>query len=325
MALSSKIRVGVLRGGPSSEHDISLKTGQHVLKNMPERYFPVDIFIDKAGVWHVHGIPERPEKVLRKIDVLFNALHGEYGEDGKLQHLLDAFGTPYTGSGRLASAFAMHKGHAKKILQQHGIKSPYHKVLKKEDATTAKIRELFKIAPNPSVVKPVSLGSSLGVSVSTSMPEFEAAVAKAFALSPVILIEDYIKGREATCGVIDNFRDQKTYALLPVEFVHTAKDGFLDYEAKYDKKSQTIHPGRFSTPEKDAIQGMARKVHEALGLRHYSRSDFIVSPKRGVYFLEVNALPGLYADAPYTESLTAIGSSLSDFLGHVLQLALSGK
>ena len=113
MALSTKIRVGVLRGGPSSEHEISLRTGVHVLKNLPDKYSPVDIFVDRSGVWHLQGVVTETKRVLRKIDVLFNALHGEYGEDGTLQYMLDAFGVPYTGSKRLASVFAMHKGHAK--------------------------------------------------------------------------------------------------------------------------------------------------------------------------------------------------------------------
>ena len=325
MALTSKIRVGVLRGGPSSEHEISLRTGAHVLKNLPEKYLPVDIFVDRAGLWHAQGIAGEPQKVLRKIDVLFNALHGEYGEDGTAQYTLDAFGVPYTGSGRLASAFAMHKGHAKNFLKRHGVKSPYHKILKKDGASKGVIRDLFKLAPNPSIVKPVGLGSSIGVSLSTRMTEFEEAIERAFAVSPTILIEEYIKGREATCGVVDSFRSEEAYAFLPVEFIHAPDKIFLDYEAKYVQKSRTVHPGRFSQAEKDAIQKAAGVVHKALGLRHYSRSDFIVSPRRGVYFLEVNTLPGLYADAPFTESLGTVGVSLSDFLEHVLQLALAGK
>ena len=139
------------------------------------------------------------------------------------------------------------------------------------------------------------------------------------------LVEEFIKGREATCGVIDSFRGENTYTLLPVEFVHSPDVAFLDFEAKHGRKSQTIHPGRFSQAEKDAIQNTARTVHTALGLRHYSRSDFIISPRRGVYFLEVNTLPGLYADAPYVESLKAVGVQFSDFLDHTLTLALTGK
>lgn len=329
MPLSSKIRVGVLRGGPSSEYDISLKSGGHVLKNLPERYAPVDIFVDKTGVWHVHGVAEAPTKALKKADVVFNALHGEYGEDGALQHFLDALGVPYTGSRTVASALAMHKARAKDVLKQEGIRSPYHKLLRKDEALPHAVSELWRTVPNPSIVKPVARGSSIGVSVARSFPELAAALEKAFSLSDTALIEEYIQGREATCGVVSDFRGEDVYALLPVEFVHAPGVSFLDYDAKYakktDRKSQAIHPGRFSAMEKEAIQTAARAVHRVLGLSHYSRSDFIVSPRRGIYFLEVNSLPGLYADAPFTESLAAVGAPLSEFLDHVLTLALERK
>jgi len=323
--MASKIKVGVLRGGPSREHEISLKSGQTVLKNMPENYFPIDIFIDKEGVWHVHGIPRAPEKILRKVDVCFNALHGEYGEDGQAQHFLDLFSMPYTGSGRLASAFAMHKGHSKKILSRHGIKSPYGKILRKEETSSEKIAELFRTFPNPSVIKPVALGSSIGVSVAKNFSEFEKALEIAFAHSPFVMIEEYISGREATCGIIDSFRGEENYALLPVEIIPPSSSDFFDYDAKYGVGSNTIHPGRFSAMEKYEIQNASRLAHKILGLRHYSRSDFIVSPSRGVYFLEVNSLPDLASDSSYVESLNAVGASLGDFLNHVLVLALSGK
>ncbi|MDO8590708.1 MAG: hypothetical protein Q7R65_01880, partial [bacterium] len=211
MALHSKTRVGVLRGGPSSEHDISIKTGANVLKNLTDNYVPIDIFIDRTGVWYVQGIAQPIPKALKKVDVVFNASHGEYGEDGKLQRLLDTFGMPYTGSGHLASLFAMHKGHSKNFLKSHGIKSPYHKLLKKDEVLMKNLHELWKTIPNPSVVKPIALGSSIGVSLVKDFRELEPALEKAFTVSPAILIEEYIAGREATCGVIDSFRGEKNY------------------------------------------------------------------------------------------------------------------
>ncbi len=323
--MRSKIRVGVLRGGPSREHDISIKTGAYILKNLPDNYAPVDIFIDKSGVWHVQGVAEPLDKALKKVDVIFNAAHGQYGEDGALQRLLDTFGMPYTGSGHLASLFAMHKGHSKKFLKSHGIKSPFHKLLKKDDASRQNLHELWRSIPNPSVIKPIALGSSLGVSVVKNFLELQSALEKAFAVSPTIIIEEHITGREATCAVIDSFRGEKTYAFLPVELILPTGSNFFDYDAKYGGKTKTIHPGRFSAMEKYEIQNMARKVHEALGLRHYSRSDFIVSPTRGVYFLETNTLPYLASDSPFIGSLSAVGLSFSGFLEHVLRLALEGK
>lgn len=325
MSLRSKIRVGVLRGGPSSEHEISVKTGAHVLKNLPDNYEPVDIFIDKSGVWHAQGVAEPPAKVFKKIDVIFNAAHGEYGEDGTVQRLLDTFAVPYTGSGHLGSLLAMHKGHSKNFLKSHGVKSPHHKLLKKEDALRQNLHDLWRAVPNPSIVKPIALGSSIGLSVVKNFQELEPALEKAFAVSPAIMVEEYIAGREATCGVIGSFRGEETYALLPVEFVLPESSTFFDYRAKYGGGTKAIHPGRFSTMEKYEMQNTACRVHKALGLRHYSRSDFIVSPTRGVYFLEVNSLPHLAAGSPFIESLSAVGLSFSGFLEHVLKLALAGK
>ncbi len=325
MALSSKIKVGVLRGGPSREHEVSVKTGSHVLKNMPDGFFPVDIFIDKAGMWHVNGVAEKPEKVFRRIDVFWNALHGEFGEDGTLSRMLDSFGVPYTGSGHLPSVFAIHKGHAKAALKRQGVKSPYHKILKESGADKNAILELWRTLPNPAIVKPMNSGSSLGVSVAKTFAEFAAALEKAWSESDSALVEEYLFGREATCGVIDNFRGQNVYALLPAELLPPAGAKFLDYGGKYGGEMKSINPGRFSSAEKEAMQTIARTAHEVLGLRHYSRSDFIVTPKRGIYFLEVNSLPGLYKGAPYADSLEAVGSSLPEFIGHVLRLALNGR
>ena len=110
-----KIRVGIVRGGPSSEYYVSLKTGQTVLRHLPEKYIPVDILIDKTGLWHKDGWQTTPEDIFRNVDVIFNALHGEYGEDGKIQQLMDQFGVSYTGSQALASAIGMNKLQSKNI------------------------------------------------------------------------------------------------------------------------------------------------------------------------------------------------------------------
>ena len=321
----NKIRIGVLRGGPSSEYEVSLKTGSSVLKNLPDKYHPIDIFIDKGGVWHIHGIPNEPHEIFQKVDAVFNALHGEYGEDGKVQKILDTFSIPYTGSKTLPSAVGMNKALAKNVFKSHGIKTPYHRVeSKSEDIAEIAIR-LFKTFPMPAVVKPVASGSSVGVSIAYDFQELKDALSKAFEYSDTALVEEYIKGREATCGVVDNFRGRDIYSLLPIEIIKPEKSEFFDYDAKYCGGSQEICPGNFSQKEKEAIQELAVAAHKALGLRHYSRSDFIVSPRRGIYILEVNTLPGLTDESLLPKSLNAVGCSLPDFLDHLITLALAGK
>ena len=139
------------------------------------------------------------------------------------------------------------------------------------------------------------------------------------------MVEENIKGREATCGVVDKFRGNDFYSLLPIEIIKPEKSDFFDYEAKYCGGSQEICPGNFSRDEKEAIQELAVAAHKVLGLRHYSRSDFIISPGRGIYILEVNTLPGLTAESLLPKSLQAVGCSLPDFLDHLITLALAGN
>jgi D-alanine-D-alanine ligase len=317
--------VAVLRGGPSSEYDVSLATGQSVLRHLDEdTYHTLDVLITRDGVWHLRGMPVEPKRVAQQSDVVFNALHGAYGEDGGVQKVLESLHIPYTGSRALPSAAAMHKAVAKNYLNAHGVKSPHHVVFPVSHDMHERIVELFRTFPQPSVIKPVNAGSSVGVTVARNFTEFESGIVSAFQHASTLLIEEYIAGREATCGVIDAFRGEDTYVLFPIEIVPAKKDAFFDYHAKYSGTTDEICPGRFSAAEKEEIQRIARFAHQSLGLRHYSRSDFIVSP-RGVYFLEVNTLPGLTEQSLVPKALAAHGASLPEFLKHVINLAVTGQ
>ncbi|MEI6345935.1 MAG: D-alanine--D-alanine ligase family protein [bacterium] len=338
---ASKIRVGVVRGGTSSEYPVSLKTGGSVIKHLPASKYRVhDILITRDGKWHFDGVEKKPEQIMKHVDVIFNALHGEFGEDGKIQALLDTYKAAYTGSGALASAIAMNKVLTKKHLAHHSaqhaagkIKTAVHIVLRKEDIkdVAKKAVEVFKTFPHPAVVKPASAGSSIGVSIVSTLKQLEKAIHSAFEHGDTVLIEEYIAGKEATCGVIDGFRGEKHYVLPPVEIRKPggAKEkagvadetAFFDYEAKYGGATEEICPGNFTAAESVEIQRMAREVHRSLGLRHYSRSDFIVHPRRGVYFLEVNTLPGLTEHSLFPKAMQAVGSGLTELLEHLVGLA----
>jgi D-alanine--D-alanine ligase len=317
-----KLRVAVLRGGPSSEYDVSLKTGATILKHMPEKYQAQDIFISKDGIWHRDGFERTPDRALSHVDVVFNALHGEYGEDGKVQQILDSLRIPYTGSDSTASALAMNKHLSKHAFKTHGIKTPYHTVIRRDDDVDEKLSHVFNHFFLPIVVKPATSGSSLGVTIVKKFTDLEAALLKALHISEAALVEEYIKGKEATCGVINNFRGEKIYTLLPVEIVHPKEHEFFDYHAKYGGASQELIPGNFSAQEKEQIQALAKKVHDAMGLRHYSRTDFMVHPRRGVYVLEVNTLPGLTQESLLPKSLEAIGCPLPEFIDHLITQAV---
>ncbi|MEY2664207.1 MAG: hypothetical protein RIT04_15 [Candidatus Parcubacteria bacterium] len=339
-------RVGVLRGGPSNEHDVSLQSGATVLRNLsPEKYHAIDIFIDRDGQWHIGGLAMSPHDVLSKVDVVFNALHGAYGEDGKVQRILDMHGIPYTGSDSISSAIGMNKALSKKAFQKAeiegkiGLKIAQHVLIDKSEieaetggdddtALASVLREkllaIFRSFPMPVVVKPVASGSSVGVSIARSFEELEAGVVAAFEFGDVVMIEEFIQGTEATCGVIEGLRGQDLYALPPVE-IRPTHGGFFDFEAKYEGKSHEIVPGNFTHAEKVELERLARAAHTALGLRHYSRTDFIISPRRGIYILETNTLPGLTEASLVPKALHAVGVSIRDFLDHLITLAIARK
>lgn len=314
--------VGVLRGGPSSEHDISLKTGHAILTSLPiDQFTPRDIFIDRAGVWHEKGRPVAPENILRGLDVVVLGLHGAYGEDGKVQRLLEQHGVPYTGSDHLSSHFAMHKVLAKEKAIAAGLKTPRYRFIESADTLHATVGDAVRSFLQPVVVKPVASGSSVGVALAHGSAAVLEAAQKLLDEGSGVLIEERIRGREATVGVVEGLRGEELYGLPPIEIIPPPSRDFFDFEAKYGGESQEICPERFPRAVKNQLMKQAKDIHTALGLRHYSRSDFIVSP-RGIYYLETNTLPGLTEQSLLPKSLEAIGVKFPDFLAHLIASAL---
>lgn len=306
----------MLRGGPSSEYEVSLKSGASVLAHLPPEHEGHDILIDRQGRWHHGGLPVTPRALGRRLDVVFNALHGEYGEDGRVQNILEQTGMPYTGSGVFASALGMKKHLAKEVFARHGLRVPRGVLLATPDA-----ERVFRTMAPPWVVKPADLGSSVGLALAKTFPELAVALTTAFAQSPNVLVEEYITGREATVGVLDNFRNREHYVLPVIEIKPPTGKQVWDYQDKYSGETEEICPGRFSEPEKQALSEMAIEAHRALGLRDYSRSDFIISP-RGIYILEVNTLPGLTPESLFPKALDAVGCTYPEFLSHLIKQAL---
>ena len=314
-------RVAVLRGGPSSEYDVSLNTGANVLRGLASKYKTKDVLIAKDGQWYMDGLAITPEKVCRSVDVVFNAMHGEFGEDGQVQRILHKFKVPYTGSEAWPSSIAMNKALTKDYFRKNGIRTPHGLLIKKTEDDSTLVKYIFnKISP-PWFVKPNTGGSSVGASLCKNMAELDNGLKEAFNYSDSVMVEECIKGREATCGVIDNFRGVKNYSLFPIEIIKPKDRAFFDYQCKYDGTTQEICPGNFRDKDKQEIQNIAVKIHRALGLRHYSRSDFIISP-RGIYALEVNTLPGLTSESLFPKAMAAVGCSYANFLDHLIQLAL---
>ena len=317
------LRVGVVRGGKGAEYDVSLKTGGTMLKHMPEGMLAEDIFLGRDSTFYFRGVPSTLAEIARKVDVVVNALHGEYGEDGKFQRELERFGIPYTGSNVYASALAMNKLLAKEHFRNVGLKVPYGIALEATDEPLEDVAlRLFRTFPQPSIVKPVSSGSSIGVRVAHTYPELLTALHEAFQISPQVIVEEYIRGKEATVGVVTGFRGEKGYVLPPIE-VKNNKKGVFDYDTKYSA-DRYIAPGTFSREEKEALMQHAYMAHSALDLGQYSRSDFIVSP-RGLYILETNSLPGFTEHCPMPKGLEAVGAKMGHFLDHIIKGALGKK
>lgn len=313
MSFAHKIRVGVLRGGPSSEYAASLKTGETVLKNLSDKYEGVDIFISQDGVWHVSGFEKKPAEALKNIDVAFVALHGRYGREGKVQRILEQVGVPFVGTESFASAIAMNKHLAEKALARlrDKIKFAAHKLFSREEVVEKGTHAIFREISMPAIVRSTSVGRVSDGSVVRTYFDLEAALGRAIESSDSIIIEEFIPGRGAACGVVEGFRDQDRYASVPAEII----SGGDEYAC----------PSSFDEQTKEAIQEAAKLVHEELGLRHYSHSNFIIHPRRGIYLVDMDTLPSLTPRSPLSRSLESVGATLPQFLDHVLTLALGEK
>ncbi|MCX6754365.1 MAG: ATP-grasp domain-containing protein [Candidatus Nomurabacteria bacterium] len=333
------IKVGVIRGGSSDEYEVSLASGSQVLfhlreDRMKDKYTPIDIFIDRDGVWHVNGIPITLDKVAEKVDIIINALHGNYGEDGQVQKHLEQLGVPYTGSGSLASTLAYNKSLAKNEFIKLGIKTPKHIVFPAykeyfdesiDIYAKKKAKEVWEKISPPWIVKPINGGSSMGIHVCKTFESLVNAFLDGVNQKVSVLVEEFIIGKEATVGVVDNFRGKKVYTFPPIEIRIPKTSTFFNKDIKYNGMSQEICPGNFTEEEKKELENLASLVHTGLNLNHYSRSDFIVHPKKGIYILEVNTLPGLTDESLMPKAFEAVGSGMSEFVEHIIKLASDKK
>ena len=321
----NKLRVGVMRGGLGSEYYVSLQTGGSVIDALSRDLYEVhDILITNAGEWHIDGVPTTPVKLLQQVDVIFNALHGEFGEDGKVQKILDTFNMPYTGSTAIPSAIGMNKDLAKKHFASAGISVPLGVVAERgEDVDDVITRVVGAEIRAPFVVKPLSGGSSVGLSLAKNDRELILAVERALGYSEKAIIEEYIKGREVTVGVVDASNGMGAYTTPPIE-VLLPEGTLFDYDKKYKSTTHPVGPARLQDSERRALESAALRAHLHLGVRHYATYDFILTEK-GPVLLEANTLPGLTQTSLFPKSLALHGLELPEFLEYVLGLALQKK
>lgn len=313
--MQEKIHVVVLAGGPSSEHKVSLRTAEVIMKNLnSERYVITKVIIPKDGVIELPNI---------RIDVVFIAMHGAWGEDGVIQGFLEAKGIPYTGSGIGASALAMDKIRSLELFSFHGLSVPSFTTISLVEYRKNPDKVIEIILPTfsfPFVVKPSNGGSSVGVSIVYDKESISRALELAFLESNFVLLQDYIKGIETTCAVLDE-GVEKPIALPPTQIIPRNSD-FFDYNAKYTPgASEEITPPRLPDTTIASIQSCALRAHAILGCSGMSRSDMIVSNDT-IYILETNTIPGMTETSLYPQVARAIGVLFPELLEKILHTAL---
>jgi len=225
----------------------------------------------------------------KEFDLIFSVLHGKYGEDGRMQGLLEVFGIPYIGSGVLASAMAMNKRVTKDVYKSIGLRVPKDMVFKREDKISIDaIRDKLGM---PVVIKPVSEGSSVGISIIDNDSEVEAGIEKALEFDFEALVEEYVPGREITCAVLGRSRLE---TLPLIEIVPRDTHRFFDFDAKYIAgESNEICPAQIKGSLERHASQMAKKAHEALQCRDWSRTDMIIDGQQEIFVLETNTIPGM--------------------------------
>ncbi|OGZ46588.1 MAG: hypothetical protein A3J55_02765 [Candidatus Ryanbacteria bacterium RIFCSPHIGHO2_02_FULL_45_17b] len=318
------LRVGVVMGGPSSEHDISLLTGRNVLIGLTQTgHNAHPVYIAENGNWFLgskRGVAFDPIDICSKFDVMFNATHGEYGEDGRLSQVFEHCRVPFTGSGVAASALAMNKIISREIFMQAGLRVPRAVPIRADEFDPKKhMSQIHRMSAPPWVVKPASRGSSVGVSIAQTFQQLEEAIHHAFLYDKQILVEEYIQGKEITCGVLENVNGERHHALHPIEII-PPEGQFFDHQVKYDGSTKEM-PAPFYGEMLRQIHSAAVTAHTALGCRHYSRTDMIVKGTK-IYVLELNTLPGLTSESLFPKAARWAKLELPDLLDHLIQLAV---
>lgn len=295
-------RIGVLAGGTSAEREISLRSGRAVHKALTDRGYDA-VFIDQD---------HRVASVLAEqgVEVVFIALHGGHGENGALQGLLEVLGLPYTGSGVLTSSLAMDKEMSKLVFREHGLAIAPYRIFSRDERSSLSVPFAY-----PWVVKPISEGSSIGVTIVKAADRLGAALDEAFRFGDRIIVEQYISGREIQIGVLGD------RALGGVEVRPKAE--FYSYDAKYTAgMTEYILPPEVEPDAYTALQVAGVRAHQALGCAGASRVDFILAADGTPYILEVNTVPGLTETSLLPKIAALAGLSFADLVEEMLKHAL---
>jgi D-alanine-D-alanine ligase len=307
------MKVAILAGGLSNERQVSLWTGEQILETLPKEKYQANIVeVNEDGNWITELRNLKP-------DFAFIALHGTYGEDGRTQAVLDYLKIPYNGSGVASSAIGFDKAKCYQFLHGYGVFAPKFITIVGVPTETKEIDEIIKEHIGyPCVVKPNQSGSSFGVSIVKNSNELPAALEKSGREDSTIIVQQYIKGRELTGGVLGN-SGSDVMVLPPVEIIPETE--YFDFDAKYNGQSQEICPAQVPPEVTAKIQELSKLAHESLGCRGLTRSDFIWAGEQ-IYFLEINTLPGQTKESLCPKEARAIGMSFADFIEKQIELGM---
>jgi D-alanine-D-alanine ligase len=307
---TKKLTVALLSGGKSAERAVSLRSGDQVFQALDKSRYAI-LRYDPAT-----DLPLLVNNA-KGIDVALIILHGRLGEDGTIQGMLDSLGIPYQGSGVLGSAVAMNKIVSKQLYVQAGLPTPAFIAASRSNPPKAStvIDELGL----PVVVKPEHEGSSIGLTIVREQKDLESALEKAWSFDRRCVIEKYIKGVEITAGVLGN---SDLLALPLVEICPAERYEYFDYEAKYSPgATDEICPARISRELTERSQQYARRAHDALHCRGYSRTDMILSGEE-IYLLETNTIPGMTATSLFPQAAAKAGIEFPQLLDKLIELAM---
>lgn len=302
--------VAVVMGGPSAEREVSLNTGAAIANALRKYGYTNVVEIDLD--------PRNFGKQLAesKAEVVFNAVHGLYGEDGRLQTLLEIREMPYTGSGMIASVSCMDKVITKRMLRDAGISTPACLIInKKESGIKEKIMQRFSL---PVVIKPASQGSSIGVEIVKEEAQLDEALANAFKYSRDILVEEFIGGKELTVSMM-----QKDGEVVALPVIHIAPhSGTYDYHSKYTKgATEYICPADLDEETTKKVQEISKQAYEVLGCSGVARADVMLDEEGNGYVLEINTVPGMTATSLVPKAAAAAGISFPELCNIILQSA----
>jgi D-alanine-D-alanine ligase len=311
-----RLRVAIIYGGRSGEHEISLKSAESIIAAMdPERYDVQRILITKEGRWQPRPISPEPDGN-PGIDVVFPALHGTFGEDGTVQGLLELAGLPYVGGGVLASAASMDKDVMKRLCRERGLPIVDFLVLTRGQFQP---EEICGHMPFPIFVKPANLGSSVGISKAHNCEELKAALDLAGQFDRKIVVERGIEGREFECSVLGN---DNPVAAIPCEVLPSRE--FYDYEDKYLlNQAQTVLPADLSPEQTSEMQRLAVECYQAVGCEGMARVDFLLESSTGKFFVnEINTVPGFTSISMFPKMWEASGLPYPKLIDRLIELAL---